>query len=121
MSTTEFTVTPAGGGGIEGRGPNPGWRDRAACTGAHADLWFGGRSELARAVVVCHQCPVAEPCLWSALIEEGAAADRHRFGVRGGLLPGARSRLSRVLGHAELVDRYHQALHDAPGRPGAAA
>jgi hypothetical protein len=41
--------------------------------------------------------------------------------VRGGLLPGVRSRLGRVLGHAELVDRYQQALHTYQGQPGAAA
>jgi hypothetical protein len=63
---------------------------------------------------VCRRCPVVEACLWSALLEEHELAYRHRYGVRGGLLPAARIRLARTLGRGELEARYHQAAaaHD---------
>lgn len=55
------------------------WRDRAACAGMPADVWFDRiPSYESRARFVCAQCPSVLPCLRDAL-ENG---DR---GIRGGL------------------------------------
>jgi len=46
-----------------------------------------------RAQHVCARCPVAELCLWSALVVEDPL---YRFGVYGGLLPQQRHQLAAL-------------------------
>jgi hypothetical protein len=46
-----------------------------------------------RAQHVCAGCPVAELCLWSALVHDDPA---YRYGVFGGLLPHQRSQLAAL-------------------------
>ena len=102
----------------------PDWRQDTACAGFDTRLFYGGIADQRRAQRVCCGCPVAEPCLWAAMLEEHGLAARHRFGVRGGLLPCACSPLAAVLGRGELVGRYDQAadrLQRPQGQPGAAA
>jgi hypothetical protein len=98
----------------------PDWRQDSACAGVDVNLFYGTITDQAEAVRICRRCPVTEACLWAAMLEEHGHPARHRFGVRGGLLPGARSSLGRVLNHAGLVARYHNAFHGLQDRPGAA-
>lgn len=80
------------------------WRDKAACRGMppaeRIRLFFDGGSGNSRAwraeiAALCGPCPVRALCLASAMKEEEDTGLRLglRFGVRGGLTPGARYRL----------------------------
>lgn len=40
----------------------------------------------------CDRCPVAEPCLWAAMLEERQAG--YRYGVRGGCTAARRGRIA---------------------------
>lgn len=63
-----------------------GWRHRAACIGASDSEFFARSSTYAeqRAVELCIDCPVWEPCLAEGVAEE--------FGVWGGLTVKQRER-----------------------------
>lgn len=73
------------------------WQDEAACRSYDNLLFFGeeGESELekqareSRAKVVCHRCPVAEPCL------EFAMETNQKYGIWGGLTDKERASLKR--------------------------
>lgn len=58
------------------------WRALAACAGLDADLFHSQSSQRA-ALACCASCPVAEPCLFTALVAEAAAGGR-RAGIWGG-------------------------------------
>lgn len=71
------------------------WEEQAECKKYPAAWWFS--DELAtrnRAIAVCDECPVAEPCL------AGALERKERFGVWGG----------RDLGAPERHRRYREAV-----------
>jgi hypothetical protein len=53
--------------------------------------------EVAMALSICAKvCPLQAECLESAMKQEGTwASERHRYGIRGGLLPGQRAALAR--------------------------
>lgn len=65
----------------------PRWQDYAKCTGMHPNTFFPtkahGRFEVARAKLICADCPVKVECLEYALLtEHGGNFGRH--GVWGG-------------------------------------
>ncbi|NAZ77041.1 hypothetical protein GTQ99_16660 [Kineococcus sp. T13] len=67
------------------------WQQRAACRDQVAvfDETFEGRHRSRATAIaqrVCQECPVRRVCLADALRTE--AGESHRWGVRGGLLPG---------------------------------
>ncbi|MBC3191680.1 WhiB family transcriptional regulator [Pseudonocardia sp. C8] len=75
------------------------WRDEARCRTADPELFFPEpgrgqqtRRQVARAVAICHTCPVRTPCL------EWAIRHREQFGVWGGVT--ARARRAMGPGHA---------------------
>jgi WhiB family redox-sensing transcriptional regulator len=69
---------------------NP-WRQRSACAGLDAEIFFPGRGESsAPAKQVCAGCPVSEECL------EWALASGEKFGVWGGKSERERRRLRTV-------------------------
>lgn len=73
-----MTVTPS----------DPGWRDRAACSGSDVELFHDPWRE-AEALAVCAGCPVTDPCLEAALaVPVGADA-----GVWGGTTTQTRRRM----------------------------
>jgi Transcription factor WhiB len=113
-------IHPPGEGGLDAYVPSSGWRSAAACRGLDPDLFHGTIAEQRRAARLCRSCPVAEACLWAAMLEEHGLPDRYRFGVRGGLLACTRSRLAGLLGYDELAARYLEALTPTAG-PGLAA
>ena len=69
---------------------NASWRNRAACRGIDADLFFPVTDEEAGpAKAICEACPVREACL------EFALAAREREGVWGGATERERRRIVR--------------------------
>jgi len=52
---------------------------------------------------VCARCPVAELCLWSALIVEDPV---YRYGVFGGLLPHQRHQLAALCPPARAAELF---------------
>lgn len=69
---------------------NASWRQRAACQGIDAEVFYPSTEEEAEeAKAICHVCPVRETCL------EYALANREREGVWGGLNERERRRVSR--------------------------
>jgi WhiB family redox-sensing transcriptional regulator len=69
--------------------PSVGWRYRAACRGAHLEVFFPGRGESAEpARRICAECPVRQPCLDYALSHGithgiwGGLAERDRRALR---------------------------------------
>ena len=66
------------------------WRQRAACRGIEADVFYPGTEEEAEvAKAICARCLVRQPCL------EYALAVRERDGVWGGTTEKERRRLVR--------------------------
>ena len=66
----------------------PAWRSDAACAGEPTDLWFSEDfDERARALEICHSCPVRLQCLEHALTHHEDA------GIWGGLSERARDRI----------------------------
>jgi WhiB family redox-sensing transcriptional regulator len=66
------------------------WRQRAACRGIEADVFYPGTEEEAEAAkAICAHCLVRQPCL------EYALAVRERDGVWGGTTEKERRRLVR--------------------------
>lgn len=49
-----------------GAATDPGWRNRAACSGSDVELFHDPERE-AEALAVCAGCPVTDPCLDAAL------------------------------------------------------
>jgi hypothetical protein len=82
---------------------HPHWYGDAACRHLYTDPFHGTIDQLRQAQTVCRCCPVLDVCLWAAMLED-------RYGVRGGLLASTRSRLARILGHADILARYDQAV-----------
>jgi Transcription factor WhiB len=70
------------------------WRERAACRGRDPTWWFGSPFEQAVALRVCASCPVRIECLYAALVEEDGLRAAERFGVRGGMVPDQRARMT---------------------------
>ncbi|MEY2426852.1 MAG: WhiB family transcriptional regulator, redox-sensing transcriptional regulator [Actinomycetota bacterium] len=69
---------------------NASWRNRAACRGIDAEIFFPVTDEDAEAAkAVCNVCPVREACL------EFALAAREREGVWGGATERERRRIVR--------------------------
>jgi WhiB family redox-sensing transcriptional regulator len=69
---------------------NASWRQRAACQGLDADIFYPISEEDAEeAKSICALCPVRQPCLEHALV------NREREGVWGGLNERERRRVSR--------------------------
>jgi WhiB family redox-sensing transcriptional regulator len=69
------------------------WCDRAACVGVDVEAFYpaeSARQVPAEVAAVCGRCPVAEQCLTDAL-----ARDDVWHGIRAGLLPDQRQRMSR--------------------------
>ena len=78
------------------------WRNAAACWGTDPDLWFlpdrpqgrrrrrdtRARMRIARAKLICKECPVREECLDWAITADA------RFGIWGGLTEHERSRIT---------------------------
>ncbi len=75
--------------------PSLTWHDQAACR--NAPEAFEGPGPKADARALCQVCPVKAACLASAMIEEGPDDEQCRWGVRGGLTPGQRAELSRII------------------------
>jgi Transcription factor WhiB len=69
------------------------WRADASCRGLDPDLFHGRLDQMRQAQRVCARCPVAEICLWTALLLEDPL---YRNGVFGGLLPGQRRQLAEL-------------------------
>jgi len=70
--------------------PDPSWRDHAACRKVGPSLFFGvNDSDDERAVAVCRDCPVQEPCLAYAL------RAREPLGVWGGVPADERQRMAQ--------------------------
>ncbi|WP_262058563.1 WhiB family transcriptional regulator [Streptomyces sp. STR69] len=73
--------------------PTTDWRKFAICREVDDDTFFPGPGDIRGinyAKEICAGCPVARPCLISALREEGGRAKSNRFGVRGGKSAGQR-------------------------------
>ena len=69
---------------------NASWRQRAACQGIDAEVFYPTtEEEEEEAKAICNVCPVRETCL------EFALANREREGVWGGLNERERRRVSR--------------------------
>lgn len=75
----------------------PGWHKAAACAGVDPATFFpdakAGKA-YAAASAVCHSCPVVWQCLDDALDEEHDLGTQGRYGMRGGLDPEQRARLT---------------------------
>lgn len=74
---------------------------QAACRGKPTAWFFEGEWELsytkgmARARVLCDDCPVSAACLDLAMEHEARSAETHRFGIFGGMTPHQRFSLER--------------------------
>jgi len=83
--------------------PAPGlplsWRTLAACAGRDPAL-FHSRACQRAALACCALCPVAEPCLFTALVHEEAAG--YRFGVWGGTTAARRAQIAAYLADRRL-------------------
>lgn len=81
----------------------PSWPLDAACRGLPTAWWYADEPQVAAlAMEVCSRCGVRRACLDAALAEEGRAM--FRYGVRGGLTPRARRRLSKARPAAGTID-----------------
>jgi hypothetical protein len=94
---------------------HPDWQAGAACAGADPSLFHGPRSGTGGWRPYCARCPVADVCLYYALVCEADAAGRH--GIWGGTTPATRQRIAAALAGVNLTESYHAALEawDAPG------
>lgn len=115
MTTT--TLHPPYDGGLGGIASKPAtcanWRDAAACRGSDPGLFHGSQPLRARAI--CARCPVAEVCLWTAMVDE-AANPPYRYGVWAGTTPARRERIAAELqlsaaGYEELAGAALEARH----------
>ncbi len=97
------------------RPPGPEWQGSAACRGSDPTLFHGTAYAHRRAQLLCRRCPVAEICLWSAMVDE--APTPYRYGVWGGLTAPQRHRLATQL--AGELSQHHEPDQLADGGPGA--
>jgi len=108
------TLHPPRDGGLGGNAsfcaPPLDWGRSAACRGSDAGLFHGTPSQHRQAQAVCRGCPVAEVCLWSAMVEEGSGL--YRYGVWGGCTPPQRHEIAEAVGGTvgEYVRRLEAAL-----------
>jgi len=75
-------------------GPQQFWRTLVACAGCDPNL-FHNRACQRAALRCCALCPVAEPCLFTALVHEETAG--YRFGVWGGTTAARRTQIATYL------------------------
>lgn len=81
--------------------PDQSWRQLAECQYVGTEIFFkdeGGHGRYSEARLICNLCEVRLECLNAALREEAGLENSHRFGLRGGLGPRQRLRLSIALG-----------------------
>lgn len=79
--------------------PRPAWLHRTVCRPEHANIFFPDATtpkDFDEAKQICAECPVAKECLNEALLWEGKAIPKFRFGVRGGLNPTERYKLAKA-------------------------
>lgn len=78
------------------------WIKDAACKGMPTEWWFADYDEHEKrwALRVCAACPVKEPCLAAALVEEKGYSRWGRAGIRGGLVPHQRNELDKAMRRA---------------------
>ncbi|MDQ6727829.1 MAG: WhiB family transcriptional regulator [Actinomycetota bacterium] len=92
------------------RPPAPEWQRFAACRGSDPALFHGTPATHRKAQLLCRRCPVAEICLWSAMVAE--APTPYRYGVWGATAPRQRHELAEALGRP-AVGEYLRRLHAA--------
>ena len=92
----------------------PDWRSLAACRSADPADFTSPRSSTRAWRSICDRCPVAEPCLWAALVEE--ALSGYRYGIRGATTPGRRARIVASLPRMDLDAAYEAAVADWAAR-----
>lgn len=68
------------------------WMSHAACRGLGTPEFFGDRTAMAKGRARCRACPVAEVCLWWAVVAEWDLS--YRFGIWGGVGPAGRARIA---------------------------
>ncbi len=90
--------------------PMPEWWRFAACRDSDPGLFHGTPTGHLQAQRVCRRCPVAEICLWSAMVDE--APTPYRYGVWGGTRPRQRHEIADALGHPAVVE-YRNRLQAA--------
>ena len=83
------------------------WWEQAKCQDYPGEWWFPvvekGRLKdatliaYARAKTICDACPVREPCLEEAIVQESRAGTKE-FGMWGGLTPAERAKVRRARG-----------------------
>ncbi len=73
------------------------WRDEAACRGADPELFHGKRSAYGKGLRLCRACPVAEVCLFVAMVAEEDQAG-YRYGIWGATTPDRRRALRHTYG-----------------------
>ncbi len=78
------------------RPPKPEWWRSAACRGSDPALFHSTPAAHRQAQLICRRCPVAEICLWSAMVDE--APTPYRYGVWGATTPADRARIATELG-----------------------
>jgi len=95
------TLHPPCDGGLAldapSRPPRPEWWRSAACRGSDPALFHGTPTTHRQAQALCRRCPVAEICLWSAMVAE--APTPYRYGVWGAHTAPERHALAATLGH----------------------
>jgi hypothetical protein len=60
------------------------------------------RPDVDHAKAICATCPVQQPCLYTALVEEKGQTRFNRYGIRGGLTVYARCKLEGAIGRGNL-------------------
>lgn len=94
------------------------WQSRAACKGHPTEWWYptlkGGGDlypeETAKALALCHECPVYRECLDECLLDP---PDAFAWGIRAGLDQGERKQIRTK------ARRNHEPLRDALHREAA--
>lgn len=75
--------------------PVDNWQQYALCKGTEPDLWFSRGGAIEQAKEICTQCPVRLSCGAEAVQQE--IGEPWVFGVRGGIGPEQRRKLSMKL------------------------
>lgn len=87
--------------GTPRRAPNiapepPAWTRDALCLQFDPELWYPDAGQPGtEAKQICEQCPARVSCFVASMREEDGIGRESRFGIRGGLTPTERWRLSR--------------------------
>lgn len=75
----------------------PDWQEQGLCKGATKTFYpEGSNTEVQRAKLICHSCPVEATCL------EWALRNHEKFGVWGGTSERERRRLWRLRRHRKV-------------------